>query len=49
VNESPQDKQSWFSRLSEDWLTVIVGLILVFLTWVGVITEVPWPLFGFLK
>jgi hypothetical protein len=49
VNESSPDKQSWFSRLSEDWLTVIVGLILVFLTWVGVITEVPWPLFGFLK
>jgi hypothetical protein len=50
MSESPQQrKQSWFSQLSEDWLAVIVGLALVILTWVGVITEVPWPLLGLLK
>ncbi len=49
MSESPQEERSWFSQLGEDWLAVIVGLILVLLTWVGVITDVPWPLFGFLK
>ncbi len=44
-----QEKQSWFSKLGEDWLAVIIGLFLVLFTWLGAITDVPWPLFGFLK
>ena len=44
-----QEKQSWFSKLGEDWLAVIIGLVLVLLTRVGAITDVPWPLFGFFK
>ena len=33
-------------RLSEDWLSVIIGLALLLLIWLGAIAEVPWPLFG---
>ena len=47
--EQPQEGRSWFARLGEDWLAVIVGLALVLLTWIGVIVEAPWPLLGFLK
>ena len=36
-------------KLSEDWLAVIIGLLLVVLVWVGGITQVPWPLFGWFK
>lgn len=36
-------------RLSEDWLAVIIGLILVVLVRLGAIGRVPWPLFGFWK
>lgn len=44
-----QQRQSWLSRLGEDWIAVIIALGLVLLVWIGVITNVPWPLFGFLK
>jgi hypothetical protein len=44
-----QLKTSWLSGLSEDWLALIIGLGLVALVWIGAITNVPWPLFGFLK
>jgi len=50
MGESPQQvKQPWFSRLSEDWLAVIIGLVLVALIWMGIIVKVPWPLLGLLK
>ncbi|MDX9956006.1 MAG: hypothetical protein RBT75_18040 [Anaerolineae bacterium] len=35
--------------LGEDWLALIIGLILTALVWVGVITKIPWPVFGWLK
>jgi hypothetical protein len=35
--------------LSEDWLALIIGLILTALVWIGVITKIPWPVFGWLK
>lgn len=44
-----QQKSSRLAGLSEDWLAVLIGLRLVVLVWIGVITHVPWPLFGFLK
>ena len=45
-----QEKQQQKSvGLSEDWLAVIIGLGLAALVWLGVIANVPWPLFGFLK
>ena len=47
MNQEKQQQKS--ASLSEDWLAVIIGLGLVALVWLGVITNVPWPLFGFLK
>jgi hypothetical protein len=33
-------------KLSEDWLSVIVGLILVLVVGLGLLAKAPWPLFG---
>jgi len=44
-----QKKSTWLSGLSEDWVAVIIGLGLVALVWIGVIADVPWPLFGFFE
>jgi len=48
-NENAPEKRSRLLDLGEDWLSVLVGLLLVVLAWLGVIGNVPWPLFGFLK
>ncbi|HOU11973.1 MAG TPA: hypothetical protein PKZ84_02570 [Anaerolineae bacterium] len=34
---------------SEDWLALIIGLALALLTGIGVIGNIPWPVFGWLK
>ncbi|MEW5826021.1 MAG: hypothetical protein AB1778_04250 [Candidatus Bipolaricaulota bacterium] len=34
--------------LHEDWLAVLVGLVLVLLAGLGFLSRVPWPLFGWL-
>ncbi|MGD2207401.1 MAG: hypothetical protein PVH17_11550 [Anaerolineae bacterium] len=47
--EEQKERTSWVPELSEDWLAVIIGLGLVLLVWIGAISNVPWPLFGFLK
>lgn len=36
-------------KLNEDWLSVIVGLGITVLVWVGVLGKLPWPIIGFLK
>jgi hypothetical protein len=36
-------------RLSEDWLSVIVGLVVVLIAAVGALAKVPWPLFGWFR
>jgi len=36
-------------KLSEDWLSVILGLGLTVLIWIGVLGTLPWPVIGFLK
>lgn len=36
-------------KLSEDWLSVIIGLTLVLVVALGALAKVPWPLFGWLK
>jgi len=39
------EKHGWpslSSRLGEDWLAVIVGFVLIFLTYLGFLTRVPW-------
>jgi hypothetical protein len=33
---------------NEDWLALIVGLVLALLVGVGVLREIPWPVFGWL-
>lgn len=50
MNEnSPQQEKPASPRISEDWWAVIIGLGLAAMVWLGVITRVPWPLFGLLK
>jgi hypothetical protein len=47
MSEKDQDSNSGMvPRISEDWLAVIIGLVLVGLVWIGAITNVPWPLLG---
>jgi hypothetical protein len=36
-------------KLNEDWMSVILGLAITVLVWVGVLGSLPWPLIGFLK
>ncbi len=35
--------------LSEDWLSVLVGLLVVLLVALGGLARVPWPLFGWFR
>ncbi len=34
-------------KLSEDWMALIVGLVIVALVWVGILGTLPWPLIKF--
>lgn len=43
------ERTPFLARVSEDWWAAIIGLTLAALVWLGAITHVPWPLFGFLK
>ncbi len=36
-------------RLSEDWLSVIIGLVVVLIVALGALTTAPWPLFGWFR
>ena len=53
MKEEPTQQKSPLSRIftgiSTDWWAVIIGLALAGLVWIGALTNVPWPLFGFLK
>lgn len=42
-------KRKSLPPLGEDWWALIIGLVLAALVWVGLIGEVPWPVFGWLK
>ena len=33
-------------KINEDWMSVIVGLAIVVLVWIGILGKPPWPLFG---
>jgi hypothetical protein len=37
------------SGLSEDWLSVLVGLLVVLLVALGGLAKVPWPLLGWFR
>ena len=34
---------------NEDWLALIIGLALALLAGIGVLIDIPWPVFGWLK
>ena len=34
---------------SEDWLALIIGLALALLAGLGLLVNIPWPVFGWLK
>jgi cobalamin biosynthesis Mg chelatase CobN len=47
MDENDSDRKPSEPRsISEDWLAVIIGLVLVGLVWLGVIAHMPWPLIG---
>ena len=33
-------------KLNEDWMSVIIGLVIVLLVGIGVLGQLPWPAFG---
>ena len=35
--------------ISEDWLAVLIGFVLALFVGVGLITRIPWPIFGWLR
>jgi len=37
------------SKPSEDWISVIVGLLIVLIVVLLNVTSIPWPLFGVLR
>jgi hypothetical protein len=45
-DKEPKGRFKKLHSMDEDWLAVIIGLVLVGLVWIGVITNVPWPLIG---
>ncbi len=47
--ETSQDQVPVKRRLSEDWLSVVIGLVLVALVALLGITSIPWPLLGVFK
>lgn len=42
----PETKQSERPKLSEDWISVIVGIAIVIIVCLFNLTSIPWPLFG---
>jgi hypothetical protein len=44
------DKRRFFlMKINEDWLSVILGLGITVLVWIGILGKLPWPIIGFLK
>lgn len=44
--KNPKTQSSKTLTINEDWLAVIIGLVLVVLVWLGIVADVPWPLIG---
>ena len=47
--EKPKDQPFASPKLSEDWISVIVGLAIVLIVSLFSLTSIPWPLFGAFK
>ncbi len=43
------NKHTFRFRLSEDWISVVVGLAIVLIVWALSLSSIPWPLFGGFK
>lgn len=44
--KDPKTQSRKTLTINEDWLAVIIGLVLVVLVWMDIVTDVPWPLIG---
>jgi hypothetical protein len=42
MSEPSESSNGWWSRLGEDWWSVIIGLILALLVYVGALGKIPW-------
>jgi hypothetical protein len=42
MSEPSESSNNLWSRLSEDWWSVIFGLILALLVYLGVLGKIPW-------
>lgn len=46
MSQEEKKQQAASPRLSEDWVSVIVGLAIVLIVALFGFTSIPWPLFG---
>ena len=42
MSSQPESSNNWWSRLGEDWGSVIIGLILALLVYLGLLGNIPW-------
>ena len=42
MSEPSESSNSLWSRVGEDWWSVIIGLILALLVYAGVLVNIPW-------
>ena len=42
MNDPSESANSLWARVGEDWWSVIIGLGLAFLVYVGVLENIPW-------
>ena len=47
--KKPKTQQAASPKLSEDWISVIIGLAIVLIVSLCKLTSIPWPLFGMFK
>ena len=42
MSEPSESAKGWWSRVGEDWWSVIIGLILALLVYAGALGKIPW-------
>lgn len=45
-HQKQQDQPPASPKLSEDWLSVIIGLVIILAVSLFSLVSIPWPLFG---